>query len=441
LVATPRVHESAPVLKELIAFQSTGRRIIPVEIGDSLDRQKYSKSPLLPLIPAELLKINQAFQQGAIPNEAPPEVVRELRRGFKHVRQTQIRVRVLLGACLVLLGLLSIAVWQAFSAARQTAKAKATSVQADFDIAVLYQKQSDSVDPRTLAHLARALRRLPNAKLPRQYLVSLLRDSPWFLPQTEPMRHEGVVRAASFSSDGRPIVVTTSFDKTARVWDAESGKPVGEPMRHESAVYAASFSPDGRRIVTASYDKTARVWDAESGKPVGEPIRHESYVYAASFSPDGRRIVTASFNKTARVWDAESGKPVGEPMRHEESVHAASFSPDGRRIVTASDKTARVWDVAVDLETPLPEWVPELAEALGQRRFNEEGLLVSPKKSVGELRRELLTLKGDDFWSRLGRWFFMRGPQRTISPDSKITVGELVRQRSAETTEAKPTEE
>ena len=60
------------------------------------------------------------------------------------------------------------------------------------------------------------------------------------------------------------------------------------------AVYAASFSPDGRRIVTASDDETARVWDAESGKPVGEPMRHEDGVIAASFSPDGRRIVTAS---------------------------------------------------------------------------------------------------------------------------------------------------
>jgi roadblock/LC7 domain-containing protein len=213
------------------------------------------------------------------------------------------------------------------------------------------------------------------------------------------------------------------------VWDAESGKPAGEPIRHESLVNAASFSPDGRRIVTGCIDQTARVWDAESGKPIGEPMRHEGEpmrgaVTAASFSPDGRRIVTGSIDQTVRVWDAESGKPIGEPMRHEGVVNAASFSPDGRWIVTASeDKTARVWYVAVDLETPLPEWVPELAEALGQQRFNEEGLLVPPKKSVVELRRELLALKGDDFWSRFGRWFFMRGPDRTISPDSKITVG------------------
>ena len=59
-------------------------------------------------------------------------------------------------------------------------------------------------------------------------------------------------------------------------------------------VWAASFSPDGRRIVTASLDKTARVWEAESGKPMGEPMRHEGEVYTANFSSDGRRVVTAS---------------------------------------------------------------------------------------------------------------------------------------------------
>ena len=36
---------------------------------------------------------------------------------------------------------------------------------------------------------------------------------------------------------------------------------------------SAAFSPDGKRIVTASLDKTARVWDAATGQPIGEPLK------------------------------------------------------------------------------------------------------------------------------------------------------------------------
>ena len=37
---------------------------------------------------------------------------------------------------------------------------------------------------------------------------------------------------------------------------------------------SAVFSPDGTRVVTASGDKTARVWDARTGAPVGAPLQH-----------------------------------------------------------------------------------------------------------------------------------------------------------------------
>jgi hypothetical protein len=131
-----------------------------------------------------------------------------------------------------------VALFARHKAVEQETKAKNTSVQADCDLALLYRQKSEAVDPRVLAHLARALRTSGDARLPRQYLVSLLRDGGWHVPETEPMRHEGKVLAASFSPDGRRIV-TASDDKTARVWDAESGKPVGEPMLHKDVLRAA----------------------------------------------------------------------------------------------------------------------------------------------------------------------------------------------------------
>jgi len=66
-----------------------------------------------------------------------------------------------------------------------------------------------------------------------------------------------------------------------------------------------AFSPDGQRIVTASMDKTARVWDAETGQELRKFEGHTKTVTCVAFSPDGKRIATASVDKTARVWDAE----------------------------------------------------------------------------------------------------------------------------------------
>jgi WD40 repeat protein len=64
-----------------------------------------------------------------------------------------------------------------------------------------------------------------------------------------------------------------------------------------------AFSPDGERIVSGSWDKTVRVWDAVTGQPVGAPLTgHTDWVTEVAFSPDGKCIVSGSADKTLRLW-------------------------------------------------------------------------------------------------------------------------------------------
>jgi WD40 repeat protein len=159
-------------------------------------------------------------------------------------------------------------------------------------------------------------------------------------------------------------IVTASDDKTARIWDAASGKEIAVLRGHQEGVNSAAFSPDGSRIVTSSgargsallgsKDNTARIWDAASGKEIAVLRGHTFVVTSAAFSPDGTRIVTASMDSTTRIWDAATGK---EMAVLKGPVYSAAFSPDGTRIVTASGalrenkyNTARIWDAATGRE-------------------------------------------------------------------------------------------
>ena len=92
-------------------------------------------------------------------------------------------------------------------------------------------------------------------------------------------------------------------DRTARVWDAESGRPVAKLAPHFTAVFGAVFSPDGKRIATVS-DDMLRLWDADSFQLLLRIRIRASAGLSVAFSPDGRQIVCGGTNSTILVWNA-----------------------------------------------------------------------------------------------------------------------------------------
>ena len=157
--------------------------------------------------------------------------------------------------------------------------------------------------------------------------------------------HTAVPISVQFSPDNR-LLLTTSRDQTARIWDVGSGSEIARLVGHAGSVNDASYSPDSRFIVTASTDHTVIVWDAGVGRAEDDLRGHTDAVTSAHFSPDGKRVVTASGDSTARIWNVETGATVFI-LKHDGTVNSAQFSANGEFAVTAStDNTARVWNVS-----------------------------------------------------------------------------------------------
>ncbi len=92
------------------------------------------------------------------------------------------------------------------------------------------------------------------------------------------------------------------------------------------------------QVVSSSEDKTFKVWDCYSQKEnnVGHGSKGINFV---SFSGDGRYLVTCSDDSLAKIWEVGTNRLVRTLRGHQGPVRSCSYSKDGSKLATASDDT------------------------------------------------------------------------------------------------------
>lgn len=168
-----------------------------------------------------------------------------------------------------------------------------------------------------------------------------------------------------------PRVAVASDELLVKVVDVADPKRVSLLTGHSKAVRAAAWSPTSPLLVTSSQDGSARVWDLSTTDPACLKVldgiipvaRPESeFACAACWHPSGRFfvlpskthelvIITApSAGANGPAWvrtgaftvpsDVSVSAPTGD-------VSALSFSPNGRYLAVAtSDSKVTVWETA-----------------------------------------------------------------------------------------------
>ncbi len=149
-----------------------------------------------------------------------------------------------------------------------------------------------------------------------------------------------------FSSDGETIVTTDSSDGSVRIWAVNTGQYLKSFFGlTEGKASCVCFSPNGKIIAASGTDGTILLWSTNTAQQLIRLIGHEGQVNTVSFSPDSMTILSKGTDNTVRLWNAITGQLIITLNGYTNSVNALAYSPDGKIFVSGSSlNNVSLWD-------------------------------------------------------------------------------------------------
>ncbi|KAG2338923.1 WD40 repeat-like protein [Suillus weaverae] len=91
-----------------------------------------------------------------------------------------------------------------------------------------------------------------------------------------------------------------------RIFDTATWQQIAILEGHTNLVYSITLFPNDRLLASTSWDKTARLWNLDSNLQVGPPLKHKKDVECAAFATDGKLLSTGCADENAYVWDIQA---------------------------------------------------------------------------------------------------------------------------------------
>ncbi|SPJ11176.1 nucleolar preribosomal assembly protein, putative [Plasmodium sp. DRC-Itaito] len=158
--------------------------------------------------------------------------------------------------------------------------------------------------------------------------------------------HQKPVIHTQFSPNGK-MIVSSSFDKSIRIWSATDGKFLAVYRGHVGPVYKVAWSIDNNFFVSCSQDSTLKLWkvnhlfqqneitqtDIEK-KQQNEHINNETYNHTNDIKNHKQKNQNNKKIKTLLV----------DLPGHADAVYAVDWSNDGKFVASGGkDKVLKLW--------------------------------------------------------------------------------------------------
>ena len=160
--------------------------------------------------------------------------------------------------------------------------------------------------------------------------------------------HTGAVASAVYSPDGQ-LIVSGSFDRTIKIWNASTGAELRTLNGHAGQVLTVAVAPNGRQFASGARDNTVKLWDLYIPTPLQQFAGHTGAVHAVLapapvLAPEVPTwSVTAGADKLVKMFDAD-GKLLRDLVGHEALVTRLALKPD-RSLLASGDANGvvRLW--------------------------------------------------------------------------------------------------